>query len=175
MPAPLPTLPTPLPAPGNCAASACLIALLAIPAEAMGQQEPFQAAPLPADRPWRGASERLVAKAGDPWITPAEASGFVETPDYAATRAWLEKLVAASPLLRIESFGTSPEGRDLYTSAPAREAPSPSCSPRAAIHSGEIDGKDAGLMLLRDIGCAGRTACSTRSIWSSCRSSMRWA
>lgn len=116
----------------------------------------FPLAPLPADRPWSGASERLVAKKADPWITPAEASGFVDTPDYATTRAWLEKLVAASPLLSIESFGTSPEGRDLYYVRASKGGAKPVLLAQGGIHSGEIDGKDAGLMLLRDIALRGK-------------------
>ena len=109
-------------------------------------------APLPANRPWSGASERLVAKKSDSWITPAEASAFVDTPDYATTRAWLEKLVAASPMLKLESFGTSPEGRDLYyVRASKGGADKPVLLAQGGIHSGEIDGKDAGLRLLRDI------------------------
>lgn len=120
----------------------------------------FPLAPLPADRPWSGASERLVAAKSDPWITPAEASDFVETPDYAATRAWLEKLVATSPLLRIESFGTSPEGRDLYYVRASKTVSGGPGKPvllaQGGIHSGEIDGKDAGLMLLRDIALRGK-------------------
>jgi hypothetical protein len=116
----------------------------------------FPLAPLPADRPWSGASERLVAKPSDPWITPAEASGFKRTPDYAATRAWLERLAAASPLLQIESFGTSPEGRDLYYVRASKGAGKPVLLAQGGIHSGEIDGKDAGLMLLRDIALRGK-------------------
>lgn len=116
----------------------------------------FPLAPLPADRPWSGASERLVAKASDPWITPSEASGFVTTPDYAETRAWLEKLVAASPLLKMESFGTSPEGRELYYVRASKGPGKPVLLAQGGIHSGEIDGKDAGLMLLRDIALRGK-------------------
>ena len=37
-------------------------------------------APLPPTIPWHGASERLIAPPGDPWITPAEASNFDATP-----------------------------------------------------------------------------------------------
>lgn len=116
----------------------------------------FPLAPLPADRPWSGASERLIVKPSDLWITPAEASAFVTTPDYAATRAWLEKLVAASPLLSIESFGTSPEGRDLYYVRASKGPGKPVLLAQGGIHSGEIDGKDAGLMLLRDIALRGK-------------------
>jgi hypothetical protein len=133
---------------------ALLLAIAASPSLASD----FPLAPLPADRPWSGASERLVAKTSDPWITPAEASGFVDTPDYAATRAWLEKLVATSPLLRIESFGTSAEGRDLYYVRASNGPGKPVVLAQGGIHSGEIDGKDAGLMLLRDIALRGKDA-----------------
>jgi len=107
--------------------------------------------------PWHGASEGLVVAPGDPWITPAEAANFETTPSYAETRRWLERLVAASPLLRIESFGRTPQGRDLYAvvaSKPGRSKPV--VLVQAGIHSGEIDGKDAGLMLLRDIALRGK-------------------
>jgi murein tripeptide amidase MpaA len=117
---------------------------------------PFPPAPLPAERPWTGASERLIAGKTDPWITPAEASDFIETPDYAATRAWLEKLVAASPLLTLESFGTSPEGRDLYFVRASKGPGRPVVLAQGGIHAGEIDGKDAGMMLLRDIALRGK-------------------
>ena len=119
------------------------------------------AAPLPPELPWHGSSEKLIAKPGDSWITPAEESGFKRTPSYDETRAWLNKLVAASPLLRIEPFGRSPQGRELYAviaSKPARPgAPKkPILLVQAGIHPGEIDGKDAGLMLLRDIAFRGK-------------------
>ena len=116
------------------------------------------AAPLPPILPWHGASERLVAAGNDPWITPAEAANFDTTPSYAATRAWLDRLVAASPLLRIETFGRTPQGRDLYAVVAAKPGPSrkPVVLAQAGIHSGEIDGKDAGLMLLRDIALRGK-------------------
>jgi hypothetical protein len=115
-------------------------------------------APLPPPLPWHGASERLVAAPTDPWITPAEAHSFAETPSYAETRAWLDRLVAASPLLRIESFGRTPQGRELYAVRAAKPGSGhkPLLLVQAGIHSGEIDGKDAGLMLLRDIALRGK-------------------
>ncbi|WP_310468207.1 M14 family zinc carboxypeptidase [Sphingomonas sp.] len=115
-------------------------------------------APLPPTVPWRGASERLVAAPADPWITPAEARNFAETPSYAETRAYLERLVAASPLLTIEVFGRAAQGRELYAvraGKPGR-SPKPVLLAQAGIHAGEIDGKDAGLMLLRDIALRGK-------------------
>jgi len=112
--------------------------------------------PLPPAPEWHGASERLIVSSDHPWITPAEANGFTDTPSYAETRAWLERLAAASPLVRVETFGRSPQGRELiavFVSPDDGELdPSkPTLFVQAGIHPGEIDGKDAGLMLLRDI------------------------
>ncbi|MEZ0495012.1 M14 family metallopeptidase [Sphingomonas sp. IW22] len=117
-----------------------------------------QTAPLPPEMPWRGASEKLIAKPGSKWITPAEAAGFERTPDYAATRAFAEKLVAASPLLTLEVFGRSPEGRDLFLIRASKGPGRPVVLAQAGIHAGEIDGKDAGFMLLRDIAFGGKAA-----------------
>lgn len=120
-------------------------------------QETFEAAPLPPALPWSGASEKLIVAKDDPWVTPIESSDFVETPDYAATRAFVERLVAASPLLTIENFGKTAEGRDLYfVRARKGDGGKPVLLAQAGIHSGEIDGKDAGLMLLRDIALKGK-------------------
>lgn len=118
---------------------------------------PDMTAPLPPALPWHGASEALVAAPSDPWITPAEAHGFNQTPSYAETRAWLERLVAASPLLHLEVFGHTAQGRELYAIRASKPGgPKPVLLAQAGIHSGEIDGKDAGLMLLRDIALRGK-------------------
>jgi hypothetical protein len=101
------------------------------------------------------------------WITPAEAAHFRTTPSYAETQAYLQKLVAAAPdKLRVESFGNSPQGRPLtvvvasgdgtFTPEAARRAGKPVVLLQAGIHPGEIEGKDAGLMLLRDYAVAGK-------------------
>jgi len=134
-----------------------LLAIAACLAAAAHAQQPPLEAPLPPVLPWSGQSEKLVASPDDPWITPAERSGFAETPRYAETRAWLDRLVAASPLLRIESFGRTAQGRELYfVRASKGGAPKPVLLVQAGIHSGEIDGKEAGLMLLRDIALRGK-------------------
>jgi hypothetical protein len=120
-------------------------------------------APLPPAPEWRGASESLIVASDHPWITPAEANGFTETPSYAETRGWLERLAAASPLVRVETFGRSPQGRELIVVfATANEGELDPAKPtllvQAGIHPGEIDGKDAGMMLLRDIAFGERRA-----------------
>jgi hypothetical protein len=115
-------------------------------------------APLPPVLPWKGASERLVVPASDPWVTPSESTNFATTPTYAQTRAYIDRLVAASPLLRIEVFGRSAQGRELYAVRAAKpgQRAKPVLLAQGGIHSGEIDGKDAGLMLLRDIALRGK-------------------
>src|SRR6187401_2139991 len=110
---------------------------------------------------WHGKSESLIAKTHDPWITAAEKSGFVTTPDYKETMSWFKKLTDASPLLTMISIGKSVEGRDIFmiiasteksiTAAALKRSAKPLLLAQAGIHSGEIDGKDAGMMLLRDI------------------------
>ncbi|WP_232495454.1 M14 family metallopeptidase [Novosphingobium kaempferiae] len=112
---------------------------------------------LPPTLAWSGASEKLIVPAGDPWITPAEAAGFRTTPRYDVVRAWLDRLARASPLIHVESFGKTGEGRDLLmVRASKGGSGKPVVLVQAGIHSGEIDGKDAGLMLLRDIAMRGK-------------------
>jgi Zinc carboxypeptidase len=116
---------------------------------------------LPPELPWAGKSRSLVRPPGDPWATPAEKSGLTETPRYDETVAWLRKLVGAAPSLAMVSLGKSPEGRDLWLIVASKEGAKtaealrangrPTLFAQAGIHAGEIDGKDAGMMLLRDL------------------------
>lgn len=116
---------------------------------------------LPPLLPWNGASRALVAAPDDPWITPAEQSGLLRTPSYADTIAWLGRLDEAAPEIALQSIGQSPEGREIWMAIVSREGASspdelaangrPTLFAHAGIHAGEIDGKDAGLMLLRDL------------------------
>jgi len=133
---------------------------LALAAPALAQQ-PWDGETLPPAPAWRGKSERLPVKPNDPWITPSERTGLTATPDYAETRAFLERMDAASPLIRMESFGQTPQGRDLLAvfvskDGAAFDPAKPVLLFQAGIHAGEIDGKDAGLMLLRDIAFRGK-------------------
>lgn len=112
---------------------------------------------LPPELPWTGASEQLVAPATDPWITPAEKTGFAISPDAAQTRAYLDAMDKASSLVSVHAFGRSFQGRELvYALAKKPGQGKPVVMIQAGIHAGEIDGKDAGLMLLRDIAFRGR-------------------
>ncbi len=147
-----------------------VIASTQSPAAATADPQSFSPAAsepiLPPLPPWDGKSRELIAAKDDPWLTPAEKTDFRLTPSYEETVAWLRKLVAAAPQLKMVSLGKSPEGRDLWMIVASREGAStpealrkngkPIVLAQAGIHSGEIDGKDAGLMLLRDMTVAGK-------------------
>ena len=121
---------------------------------------------LPPAPLWRGASARLIAGPDDPWITPSEKTGLTDTPSYDETIAYLKKLAVASPLLSLQEFGRTAQGRPIhvviaskdraFTPDALRATGRPALLAQAGIHAGEIDGKDAGLMLLRDIAFAGK-------------------
>ena len=116
---------------------------------------------LPPLIPWNGASRALMLPATDPWVTPSETTAFRTTPRYDETIAYLRRLVAASPNLKLVSLGKSAEGRDVwmviaskeraFTPDALRKTNKPVVLAQGGIHAGEIDGKDAGLMLLRDM------------------------
>jgi hypothetical protein len=121
---------------------------------------------MPPLQPWNGASRKLVVAKNDPWITPAEKEDFRTTPTLDETVAWLQKLVAAAPELKMISIGKSGEGRDIwlviaskeraFTPEALRAVRKPTILAQSGIHAGEIDGKDAGLMLLRDMTLRGK-------------------
>jgi hypothetical protein len=124
-----------------------------------------QTAPLPPPIPWNGASRALMVAATDPWVTPAERDGLRSTPRYDETVAYLKRLVAAAPQLKMVSIGKSGEGRDVwmviaskeraFTPEAMRRSGKPTLLAQGGIHAGEIEGKDAGLMLLRDMTVRG--------------------
>lgn len=116
---------------------------------------------LPPPPAWSGVSEKLIAAGKDPWITPSEKTGLTATPTYDETISWLKEVDRQSALLRIEPMGVSPQGRKLVAVILSKDGASfqsskPVFLVQAGIHSGEIDGKDAMLMLIRDICFKGR-------------------
>ncbi|WP_297513220.1 M14 family metallopeptidase [uncultured Caulobacter sp.] len=117
---------------------------------------------LPPAPPWQGASQALLRDASNPWVTPFEADAEHDfSPNYADTRAWFDRLEAASDLIRIEPFGTSPQGREIYAVIASKDGATldpakPLLLVQCGIHPGEIDGKDAGMMLLRDMAFHGK-------------------
>ncbi len=102
---------------------------------------------------------------GEDWKTYYEQSGYKETPRYEDTVEYCRRLADASPWVHYTTFGTSPRGRGLplvvvdkegrFTPDAVRRSDNAVFLIQAGIHAGESDGKDAGLMLIRDIVIGG--------------------
>jgi hypothetical protein len=102
-----------------------------------------------------------LAYGQDDWSTTYDRSGGTRTPRYDETVAFCKRLAAASPYARYTTFGMSPQGRSLplliisknkaFTPAAAARTAQAVVLIQAGIHSGEIDGKDAGFSILRDM------------------------
>lgn len=140
-------------------------ALLLLASTAALAQDAKSTAILPPLPPWSGATRALIVAADDPWITPAEKTALKTTPSYDETVAWLRRLVVKAPQLKMVSIGRSDEGRDVWMVIASKEraftpealarSGKPLVLAQGGIHAGEIDGKDAGLMLLRDLTVRG--------------------
>ncbi len=97
-----------------------------------------------------------------PLTTVAEQSGWLRTGRYAEVEALCRAFPKRYPgKVRCDSFGTTPEGRPMLvltasadgtlTPAAAAKKGRPVVFFQGGIHAGEIDGKDAGFWLLRDL------------------------
>jgi hypothetical protein len=103
---------------------------------------------------------RAEAQAKGP-LTVAESSDFRSTSRYSDVLEFVRRLQELSPFIRVEKLCTSTEGRDVPLLVLGKPLPaSPQDlrrDPRlvvylqANIHAGEVEGKDAVLMLARDI------------------------
>lgn len=104
--------------------------------------------------------------------TVAEESGFARTSLHAEVIAFIEALAPRTEAMSVQSMGVSPEGRDIpllvlsadgrFTPEAAHEAAERDGRPVVMIlcniHAGEVEGKEAALMLARDVttGALGR-------------------
>ncbi|MBO9717945.1 MAG: M14 family metallopeptidase [Pseudoxanthomonas sp.] len=126
-----------------CPALACLAALLLVG----GTSDPALAA---------------TPASSDPLATIAERSGFERTGRYDEVAALAAAFQARYPdRVSARSFGTTPEGRPMqvlvvtatgvFDPAEARRRGLPVVLIQGGIHAGEIEGKDAGFLALRQI------------------------
>lgn len=90
--------------------------------------------------------------------TTAETSNYLSTSRYADVMAFVGAIQRIDPDVRVETFATSGEGRALplvvvgpYTPQSARASGKPIVFIMANIHAGEVEGKEAAQMLLRDL------------------------
>lgn len=102
------------------------------------------------------------ALAEAPLTTVAERSGFSRTGRYDEVIALCDAFARRHPdAVRCATFGTTPEGRPMkmlvatrtaaFTPEAARERNLPVTLVQGGIHAGEIDGKDAGFLALREV------------------------
>ena len=95
------------------------------------------------------------------FITDCEKSMFVKTPRLKETMEYFQKLADFSSMVKISSFGTSSQGRELPIVIVDKDGlQSPDEIRRkgrviilieSCIHAGEPDGKDASMIFLRDM------------------------
>ena len=109
----------------------------------------------------RGALSHQEREEIEALRTRAEASGFEATSNYEETLGFLRKLQTHFPEMYLGFYGSSAEGRALpfvivsrekaFTGRKAQRLNKPVVLIQNGIHAGEIEGKDASLMLLRDL------------------------
>ncbi len=95
------------------------------------------------------------------WKTVFENSGYLSTADYEKSMSYFKMFAENYPEVKMSSFGKSPQGRDLnfliiskdklFTPESVKKAGKPVVFIVNGIHSGEIEGKDACMLLLREI------------------------
>lgn len=95
------------------------------------------------------------------WLTKFESSNYLKTESYDETMQYFRALDAASDYASFFSIGKSPQGRDInclvvskdksFSSELSKQSGKPLVLIICGIHSGEIEGKDASMLLLRDI------------------------
>lgn len=100
------------------------------------------------------------------FLTHYEKNNFNRTPRFDETVAFCKLLADNSAMLTLTSIGSTPQGREipllvldkdgLTTPAAIRAKGRAIILAEAAIHAGEPDGKDAGMMLIRDIAIYGK-------------------
>src|SRR6267142_143854 len=95
-------------------------------------------------------------------LTRAESTGYSQTSTHADVLAFIEALrIRGDARLRVTDFGRTPEGRLLpllilsnhgcFTPEDAVSAGLPVVLVQCGIHAGEVEGKEAALMLVRDL------------------------
>ena len=100
------------------------------------------------------------------WTTPAEQDEFRSSPSFEETMSWLDRLDAVSPAMDIQTFGQTAQGREMklvvvspdgaFTPEAAHKSGKPVVLVLNGIHSAEICGKDASLILLRELLVEGK-------------------
>ncbi len=95
------------------------------------------------------------------WLTHFEKSNQLESPDYENTLEYFQKFADSTPFVKIKTIGLTPQGRELkviivskdkaFTPVQAKKTGKAIVLIQNGIHPGEVEGKDACMLLLREI------------------------
>ena len=95
------------------------------------------------------------------WLTLFEKSNKQKSPNFQKTISYFKKFVDETPYAQMFTFGISPQGREIkclvaagneeFTPEKAKKSGKAIILIQNGIHPGEIEGKDACMLLLRDI------------------------
>jgi hypothetical protein len=95
------------------------------------------------------------------WLTHFEKSNQLESPDYENTLKYFQKFVDSTPFVKIKTIGITPQGRELkvvvvskdkaFIPDQAKKTGKAIVLIQNGIHPGEVEGKDACMLLLREI------------------------
>lgn len=95
------------------------------------------------------------------WLTFFEKSNQLESPDYENTLKYFQKFTDSTPFVKIKPIGLTPQGRELkviivskdkaFTPEQAKKTGKAILLIQNGIHPGEVEGKDACMLLLREI------------------------
>ena len=95
------------------------------------------------------------------WLTDFEKSNFLNSPRYRESISYFKQFEKKTPFAKMFSIGTSPQGRSIeclvvsnkteFTPEKAKKSGKAIVLIQNGIHAGEIEGKDATMILLRDI------------------------
>lgn len=95
------------------------------------------------------------------WITYFERSGFTGSPRYEESMRYFRQFERFTPFAKMFTIGTSPQGRKIecmviaggkeFNPERAKKSGKAIVLIQNGIHAGEIEGKDASMILLRDI------------------------
>jgi len=95
------------------------------------------------------------------WLTHFEKSNQLESPDYENTLKYFQRFADSTPYVKIKTIGITPQGRELkviivskdkaFTPEQAKKTGKAIVLIQNGIHPGEVEGKDACMLLLREI------------------------
>ena len=95
------------------------------------------------------------------WLTYFEKSDQLESPDYVNSLKYFQKFADNSPYIKIKTIGLTPQGRELkvivvskdkaFIPEQAKKSGKAIVLIQNGIHPGEVEGKDACMLLLREI------------------------